>query len=166
MEEARQYDFGPYPRDLAEVLVDQFNRRFPTMIRGDKDLKSPHEIYLGEWTLKSAVWHEPDYWLVAPGSKLFTTEIAELNTFVLGFTAALKLEEKRRKERAKQAEILASQIEDPDGDEEKQEALDEIVHDLFSLMASDVNNRGVESQIEALIEHLGLEGAKRELGLV
>lgn len=41
--------------------------------------------------------------------------------------------------------------------------LDELVHDLASKEASDVNNRGAEGQVEYITKHMGDEGGKAEI---
>ena len=45
----------------------------------------------------------------------------------------------------------------PDG------ALDDAVHEIYSSMASNKNNEGLESQVEFLVDQLGVEGAMKEI---
>ena len=43
------------------------------------------------------------------------------------------------------------------------EDLDETVHELVSSIASDINNEGVDGQIEYLVKEMGAEHAEREI---
>jgi len=51
-------------------------------------------------------------------------------------------------------------------EEDMQEALDEMVHDVFSGKASDINNQGEDSQIEFLAEQVKtFDGLLQMMGL-
>jgi len=57
-------------------------------------------------------------------------------------------------------EAIESLVKKTDSDFEREPALDDIVHDICSRMASDVNNGGAREQITFIITQLGPDGVK------
>lgn len=83
-----------------------------------------------------------------------------------GVVAQFRIENQRRRRKLKHkaSEAVVAKLLELAGDKcLESEDLDEVVHDVASRSPSDINNGGLEDQIEYLVGALGAKDAKREI---